>query len=261
MPWTETDEHNKALYLALTQLAAEKGALERLAGAITDDERAQATARARKGIKHKDKKTLVAGSTLVRWQEEGLAYVSNAQSHKKRIVFEFLERSPEFKTELFRPEGQLPQGLLSYAAANGRRLAQPFDKELSKLDGVFELYRPAWTTPERSDRVLVSRLKFSTEGGFTRFREEQDYIDPDYQDAQIHEIDEGGVMFTAANIIMFGLGANAERVKFFVADNWQDALNGPLPVIRLSGMMMGISGRRHHPSFPFVALRSSKPYT
>jgi len=256
----ETDEYNKGLFAALTQLAAEKGALERLAGAINNDGRAQATERARKGVKHKDRLTLVASSTLARWQDEGLARVSNAQPHKKRIVYEFLERTPEFRTELYRPEGQLPPGFLSYAAAFGARLAQPFDKDLSKLDGAFELFRPAWTTPERSDRVLVSRLKFTTEAGFTRFREEQDYIDPVYHDAQIQETDEGAVFFTAASIIMFSLGVNAERVKFFVADSWQDALNGPLPVIRLSGMMMGVSGRRHHPSFPFVAIRSRKPY-
>lgn len=53
MPWQETDEHNRKLFDALSELAREKGALERLAGAINADERAQASDRARQGSKHK----------------------------------------------------------------------------------------------------------------------------------------------------------------------------------------------------------------
>lgn len=212
------------------------------------------------GTAHSRNATLITSSTLVRWQQEGLERVRNAQSHKKRLVFEFLERAPDFQTNLYRPGGQLPSGLLAYAAENAVRLAQPLAKDLSKLDGAFEVFRPAWTTPARRDRVLVSRLLFRTSGGFTRFREEQDYIDDAYHDAHILEADEGAVMFTAANLVLFGFGVNAERVKLYVADTWQDALNGPLPIIRLSGTMMGISGRRENPSFPFVAFRSKKPF-
>ncbi|WP_164738293.1 hypothetical protein [Frigidibacter oleivorans] len=260
MPWEETDAHNGRLLEALSRLAREKGALERLAGAINGDERSHAIERARRGRKHKERRTIVAESTLVRWQDEGLPRVTNAQPHKKRIVYEFLERSSAFPTDLYRPGGHFPPGLLAYAAEHGARLAQPFAKDLRKLDGAFELYRPAWTTPDRRDRVLVSRLLFTTRDGFTRFREEQDYIDEEFHGARIHEIDEGAVLFTAANIVLFALGMNAERVKLFVVNSWFDQLGGPLPVTRLSGSMMGVSGRRDHPGFPFVAARSRKPF-
>lgn len=261
MPWLETDAHNAQLFSALTELAAERGALERLAGAINDDELAQAVDDGRRGRKHKPRQTIVAESTLVRWQAEGLERVTNAQPHKKRIVYEFLERSQEFRTALYRPDGNLPPGFLAYVAANGPRLSQPFQKDLRKLDGAFSLYRPAWTTPERRDRILVSRLAFRTEGGFTRFREEQDYVDEAFHGARISETDEGAVLFTAANIIIFSLGVNAERVKFFAVNTWFDQLQGPLPVVRLSGTMMGISGRRDNHSFPFVAIRSKQAFS
>lgn len=68
------------------------------------------------------------------------------------------------------------------------------------------------------------------------------------------------MLFTAANIVLFGLGLNGERVKLFAADTWQDALSGPQPVVRLSGSMIGIAGRREHPGFPFVAIRSKQPF-
>lgn len=260
VPWTGSEEDNQRLLDALRVLAREKGTLGRVAQAMAADPIAITTEEKRSGRKYDNRKAMIATSTLERWKDEGLERVTDAQPHKKRLVFEFLERSPEFRTALYRPEAQVPPGLMAFLAANASRVSQPFAKDLSKLDGAFKLYRPAWTTPEQRDRVLVSRLLFTTDGGSTRFREEQDYVDTGFHDARIHEIDEGAVMFTAACIVMFGLGVNAERVKFFVADSWQDALNGPLPVTRLSGTMMGVSGRKHHPGFPFVATRTATPF-
>lgn len=260
MPWQEDDDHNQRLLKALQALASEKGAIERLAGAINGDERSRALDRARQGDKHKPGLTLLQATTLSRWIKGGLPRLANAQPHKKRLVYEFLERSPEFATDIYRPEGRLPRGFLAFAAGNSERLAKPFEKDLSKLDGAFALYRPAWTTPHRRDRVLVSKLLFITENGFTRFREEQDYIDPEFQNARVRETDEGAVFFTAANIILMGFGVNAERVKLYAVNSWFDSLSGELPVTRLSGSMMGVSGRRDQKGYPFVAVRSSKAF-
>lgn len=257
MSWQEDDDHNQRLLKALQTLASEKGAIERLAGAIDGDDRSRALDRARQGDKHKPRQSLIQATTLSRWIKGGL---TNAQPHKKRLVFEFLERSPEFATDIYRPEGRLPRGFLAFAADHSQRLAKPFDKDLSKLDGAFVLYRPAWTTPHRRDRVLVSKLLFTTENGFTRFREEQDYIDPEFQNARVRETDEGAVFFTAANIILMGFGVNAERVKLYAVNSWFDSLSGELPVTRFSGSMMGVSGRRDQKGFPFVAVRSSKAF-
>ncbi|MBI1238289.1 MAG: hypothetical protein GC199_02995 [Alphaproteobacteria bacterium] len=261
MPWIETDEQNRLLFEALTQLAAEKGALERLTGAINADKRALATDLARRGDKHQANKALLDPSTLDRWQKEGLARLTNAQPHKKRLVYEFLERSPDFRTDLYRPEGQLPPGFLAYIAEHGARMVQPFVKDLSKLDGAFELFRPAWTTPARRNRVLVSRLLFTTSRGFTRFREEQDYIDTGYHDMRVQETDEGAVLFVAGSIILFGFGVNAERVKLFVTESWYDSLDSPSPVMMLSGTMIGVSGGTHQRAYPFRAVRTKKPFS
>ncbi|NWH08522.1 MAG: hypothetical protein HXY22_07780 [Alphaproteobacteria bacterium] len=261
MAWEGTEEQNRLLYAALGELVMKKGELARLAGALSKDERTLEADRRRRGDDHQDgKKKLIDATTLARWHDEGLPRLMNAHSHKKGLVFEFLERSPYFKTCLYRPEGALPKGLLAFAAEHAALLAQPFVKDLRKLDGAFEVFRPAWTTPERRDRILITRMQFTTESGFTRFREEQDYLDPEYHDEPIREIDEGAVMFTAANLILLSFGMNAERVKLYIADTWQDALNGPLPVIRFSGSMIGIAGRKYHPKFPFVAMRSKKSF-
>lgn len=260
MPWIEDPEHNEGLYSALRQLAAEKGALERLAGAINADARAKETEVSMRGDQHKRKNSLIVSETLFRWYHEGIARLVAAQSHKKRLVYEFLERSFQFKTDLYRPDSNFPPGLLTFIADHSERLAQPFEKDLRKLDGAYELFRPAWTTPRCKNRVLISKLRINTTFGLTQFREEQDYIDPEYHDAKIRETDEGIVFFTAANIIMLGFGVDAERVKVFVADTWREALNGSLPIVRFSGVMMGVAGRKHDPSFPFVAVRTKVPF-
>lgn len=57
-----------------------------------------------------------------------------------------------------------------------------------------------------------------------------------------------------------GFGVNAERVKLYAVNSWFDSLNAELPVTRLSGSMMGVSGRRDQNGFPFVAVRTSKTF-
>lgn len=260
MPWQEDDDHNQRLLRALQALASEKGAIERLAGAINGDERSLALDRARQGDKHKPRQSLIQATTLSRWLKGGLAGVTAAQPHKKRLVYEFLERSPEFATDIYRPEGRLPRGFLSFAAEHSERLGKPFEKDLSKLDGAFELYRPSWTTPERKDRVVISKLEIKSEGGFTRFREEQHHTDEALHDALIDDQDEGAVMYIGAQIVFLGIGINGERMKLYTATNWFGQLIDPRPVTSFSGLAIGISGRQETPASPFIAVRSRKTF-
>lgn len=95
----------------------------------------------------------------------------------------------------------------------------------------------------------------------THFREEQDYIDTGFQNTRVQEIDEGPVVYTAANLIFFGLGVNAERVRLFVADTWYDSLDGSQPVFHIEGVMLGVSGHRKQRSYPFFARRSEKSFS
>ncbi|KIT16374.1 hypothetical protein [Jannaschia aquimarina] len=257
MPWQEDDDHNQKLLKALEALASETGAIERLAGAIDNDERSRALDRARQGDKHKPRQSLIQATTLSRWIKGGL---TNAQPHKKRLVYEFLKRSPEFATDIYRPEGRLPRGFLAFAAKHSERLGKPFDKDLSKLDGAFELYRPAWTTPERKDRVVISKLEIKTESGFTRFREEQRYTDEALHGALIDDQDEGAVMFVGAQIVFLGIGINGEGMKLYAATNWFGQLIDPRPVTSFSGLAIGISGRQETPASPFIAVRSRKTF-
>src|SRR3546814_7736436 len=94
-----------------------------------------------------------------------LARLTNAQSHMKRIVFEFLERSESFRTSIYNPAPGLPEGFAAFIAAQQKTLSQLRFSRLNNLDGTYRLYRRAWTTPTRRDRVLISRLIITTVGG------------------------------------------------------------------------------------------------
>lgn len=268
MSWEGTDDQHRALLTALREVKGKNG-LSHLETSLGRDQRTRERAHALQ--LHKDKP--VNRTTLFRWiknldpdpaapiSDEHLNWFKlDAKYGRKQLVYDFLIQSAEVRTSLFKPVSAFPKGLLDYLVADASRLAKPFDKDLSKLDGAFELYRPAWTTPHRRDRVLVSRLLFTIENDFTRFREEQDYIDPEFQNARVRETDEGAVFFTAANIILLGFGMNEERVKLYAASSWFSSLSGELPVTRLSGSMMGVSGRRDQKGYPFVAVRSPKAF-
>ncbi|MCZ4269079.1 hypothetical protein O4H48_14375 [Rhodobacteraceae bacterium G21628-S1] len=261
MPWKETDEHNRKLFDALSELAREKGALERLAGAINADERAQASDRARQGSKHKPRNTLIAESTLVRWQEEGLSRVSNAQSHKKRIVFEFLERSADFCTELFRPLSGLPAGLSEFAALHGEQLGSVFSSDLAHLDGVYRMFRPA-THIERlsTERIQISRLKIETVGGVTRYTELQNMIDHDHPNFSLNGQDEGLVMAMTGNVILLGMNNHGFESRFYSAWLCYPRLGSGEKTRRLTGVTFTINGTQARRGHLFVASRASEPW-
>src|SRR3546814_13280446 len=64
-----------------------------------------------------------------------LARLTNAQSHMKRIVFEFLERSESFRTSIYNPAPALPEGLAAFIPANQKTLRQLSFSRLKNLAG------------------------------------------------------------------------------------------------------------------------------
>ncbi len=261
MPWQETDEHNRRLFDALCELAREKGALERIAGAINADDRAQASDRARQGSKHKPRKTLIAESTLVRWQEEGLARVTNAQPHKKRIVYEFLERSADFRTDLFRPLSGLPAGLAEFAAQHRDQIGKAFSSDLVQLDGIYRMFRPASNIERLShERIQISRLRIETIGGVTRYSEQQDFIDPDHPNFSQRSTDNGLVIAMTNNIVLLGMSDDGYQSRFYSTWLCHPRLGSSEIPRRLSGLTYSVSGSQPRRGFRFVASRASEPW-
>ncbi|UWQ48645.1 hypothetical protein K3720_11955 [Leisingera caerulea] len=180
---------------------------------------------------------------------------------KKAVIYEFFERSAQPRTLLYRPQEGWPQGLAEFAAEFGEQLRKPLTKDLSDLDGSYRIFQPAWTiSAMRSQRVLISRLKISTSGGFTRFTEAQQFTDPDAPSISVDEVTDGAVLYLSGNIVLFGISRQTQSCMFYTAWSTFPVPGNGTPVNRLRGSMMGIVGAGPHNSSPFVAYRSKEPF-
>lgn len=258
MPWDGSRDQHEKLWQALDQVLNDQGMpCQRLAKAINQDTLAQEALRAW-GDKRGD---VIDDGTLARWHQGGVEAVISAREHKKRVIFEFFERRAHPQTLLYRPQEGFPPGLADFAALMGSRLTKPLEKDLSDLDGAYRIYRPAFTIPAlKQQRVLISRLRISTAGGFTRFTEQQNYTDPDSSIIAVDETDDGAVLYFGGNIVLCGLSQHSRNCKFYAAWSCNPLPGDGVPVNRLRGVMIGITGAGPHASYPFVAYRSKEPF-
>ncbi|MET4129226.1 hypothetical protein [Roseovarius sp. MBR-6] len=255
MPWEGTRAQDEQLWQALDEALNQQGwPAQRLAAAINSDRQALDVIKSWGDRR----KSVIDDGTLTRWHTEGVAKVAGARAHKKQAIYEFFERTASPRTALYRPADGLPAGLASFAAQYSERIREPFAEDLSSLDGVYRMFRPAWTIPKlANERILISRFQIETSGGFTRFRERQLYHDPDSPNIFIDQTDDGGVMSMSGNFVFFGIGRDGHGCKLFTSWDYYPLPKRGVQVQRLVGSMMAINGNGPHLSYPFVATRTS----
>lgn len=258
MPWEGTRAQDEQLWQALDDaLNKQEWPAQRLAAAINSNQQALDAIKAM-GDKSK---SVIDDGTLTRWHEGGVLTIGNARAHKKKAIYEFFERTDSPRTSLFRPGDGLPAGLAVFAAQYSERIREPFADDLSNLDGIYRIFRPAWTIPELSHkRILISRLRIETSGGFTRFQERQLYQDPDSPDSFIDQTDDGAVMSMSGNFVFFGIGRDGHGCKLYTSWDYYPVPRKGVKVQRLIGSMMGINLNGPHLSYRFVASRTSDPW-
>lgn len=258
MPWEGTRSQDAQLWQALDEALNQQGwPAQRLAAAINSDQQALEV------IKNwgDRSKSVIDDGTLARWHVEGATKVAKARAHKKQAIYEFFERSASPRTSLYRPADGLPAGLAAFAAQYSERIREPFAADLSSLDGNYRMFRPAWTIPKLChERIVISRFKIETSGGFTRFREHQDYHDPDSPNIVIDQTDDGAVLSMSGNFVFFGIGRDGHGCKLFTSWNYYPLPRMGVQVQRLMGSMMAINGTGPHLSYQFVASRTSDPW-
>lgn len=257
MPWEGTRAQDEQLWQALDEALNQQGwPAQRLAAAINSDRQALDSIKSW-GDKSK---SVIDDGTLARWLDEGVVKVAKARAHKKQAIYEFFERTASPRTALYRPADGLPAGLASFAAQYSERIREPFAEDLSSLDGVYRMYRPAWTIPKLANqRVLITHFQIETSGGFTRFRERQHYHDPDSPNIVIDQTDDGAVMSMSGNIVFFGIGRYGHDCILYSSWKCFPSPKRGVQVQRLVGNMMAINATGPHLSYPFVASRPSDP--
>lgn len=204
MPWIEDDRCNALLFSELKKLAEERGALERLVGAINTDEASLALDKARSGEKHQPVKALLVTTTLSRWLDGGLEKLKAAQPHKKRLVFEFLERSEAFRTAIYRKPDVLPEGLAAFFKKRRRLHGDLQFSGLDDLDGTYDSFQ---RSEEGEGKLDVSTLTIETISGVTCFSI-QPHVDDSTADFEPSRAPIKGIMFntSAAGMTMIAIG-------------------------------------------------------
>jgi len=204
MPWIEDDRCNALLFSELKKLSIEHGALERLVGAINTDEASLALDKARSGDKHQPGKVLLVTTTLSRWLDGGLEKLKAAQPHKKRLVFEFLERSEAFRTAIYREPDVLPEGLAAFFRQRRRLHGDLQFSGLNDLDGTYDLFQ---RSEEDEEKLAVSTLTIETISGATCFAIQPHFAD-NAADFEPSKAPIKGIMFstTFAGMTMIALG-------------------------------------------------------
>jgi hypothetical protein len=255
MPWAGSRAQDEQLWQALDEALNHQGwPAQRLAAAINSDQQALEVIK----TCGDNSKSVIDDGTLARWHAQGVANVAKARVHKKKAIYEFFERTASPLTSLYRPADGLPAGLAAFAAQYSERIKEPFADDLSSLDGVYRVFRPAWTIPKLShERILISRLKIETSGGFTRFREHQNYQDPDSPNINIDQTDDGAVLTMGRNFVFFGIGRDGHGCKIYTSWKYYPLPKAGVKVQQLIGSMMGINGMGPHLSYQFVANRTS----
>lgn len=199
MNWEGTPEQHRRLLFALREALANYGA-GHVATCLSLDENTKKIA----GKLGLNKGCPINRTTLCRWIKElsrdtaapipddaVCAFQQDADYARKQVLFQFLRSSEAVRTSLYDPIPGMPEGFVTFLSEmRGSLSLLRFDR-LSNLDGTYHLYRPAWTTPERTDRVLISRLVIETVAQLTRYREEQDYRDPALDDMPVQQADHG----------------------------------------------------------------------
>ncbi len=262
MAWEGTSEQCRALLTALREVA-DRQSLGRLETCLENDEQTKKLAQKLSRRTYSS----VHRTTLARWIEpldpdpsspitdEQVQVFRGKEFTAQQLVYDFLERSSAIRTTLYNPARELPEGFAAFLAEKQGLFEHLRFHALGKLDGTYKLYRRAWTTPERTDRVLISRLVIETKDELTHYREEQSYTDDARGNFPVNEIDEGLVLNSGRNIFLIGFGTNGSRVKFYCIHSWDPPVDGQEPVHELKGTVIGASGEGPHPGYRFIAYR------
>lgn len=144
----------------------------------------------------------------------------------------------------------LLEALQSHIGARDGPLDNP---KLKSLEGVFHLYRAAWTSPNASTYIQCI-LRFDWVGDALFYTQEQKFYDP-VANLPVDEADTGIVMPFGMNVVLLGRGQHKDLLKFFSIHDFDTFPDGHIPVHAFSGHFIAVYGKGPHPGFRGYARR------
>lgn len=175
------------------------------------------------------------------------------------ILYNFLCHCEELKTELYDASvrvhsahelAPLLEALQRHVGAKEGPLTNASQRS---LEGTFELYRRAWTSPHASAFIRCV-LRFEWVGDALFYTEEQRFHDR-LARLPVDETDRGVVMPYGMNVVMIGRGGSKDLLKFFSIHDLTPFPDGHLKVHAFAGNFIAVYSKGPHPGFRAYALR------
>jgi len=175
------------------------------------------------------------------------------------LLYNFLCNCEELKTHLFDESvrihsahelAPLLEALHRHINANDGPLT---NAKMKSLEGVFHLYRKAWTSPD-SDTYVRCVMRFSWIGDALFYTEEQVFFDT-IEEMPVDETDSGVVFPFGMNAVLLGKGTKKDLLKFFSIDEFSTYPDGHQKVHSFSGNFIAVYGKGPHPGFRAYAKR------
>ena len=124
-------------------------------------------------------------------------------------------------------------------------------KDCQHLCYSYELYRKSWATTEPG-YFIRSLVRFEKEGDAFVITENSKIP---IGDEIVEEVDRGWLITYGTNVV--AISNSMYCMKFYVIHDFYPALTVARPVLQFGGNYIAVSGDGPHPSFPFMARRTS----
>jgi hypothetical protein len=175
-------------------------------------------------------------------------------------LYNFLCCCEELKTDLYNNNTRVHSShelapLLEAIQKHVGAIRGPLDNEqVGSLEGVFYLYRKAWTSPNAETYVRCI-LRFERVGDAMFYTEEQQFHD-DIEELPVNETDTGIVLPFGMNVVLLGKGSKKDLLKFFSFHDFTPYPDGHQKVHSMTGNFIAVYSKGPHPGFRAFAKRT-----
>jgi hypothetical protein len=175
------------------------------------------------------------------------------------LLYTFLCNCPELKSSLLDETARIHSAhelapLLENLQRNMGAVDGPLNnKKMKSLEGIYYLYRKAWTSP-KSPTYVRCILRFEWVGDALFYFEEQEYFDS-ITKLPVNETDQGLVLPFGMNVVLLGKGQKKDLLKFFSFHDFSPYPDGHQHVYSMSGNFIAVYSKGPHPGFRAFAQR------
>jgi hypothetical protein len=175
------------------------------------------------------------------------------------LLYIFLCHCPELKSPLLDETARVHSAhelapLLENLQRSMGAMDGPLNnRKMKSLEGVYYLYRKAWTSP-KSPTYVRSILRFEWVGDALFYSEEQSFYDV-VAKQPVDEVDRGLVLPFGMNIILVGKGEKKDIMKFFSFHDFAPYPEVGRHVYSMNGNFIAVYSKGPHPGYKAFAQR------